>query len=89
MATAAENHNQPIDAEEEQAFMDAIQKWIDRSVKPVVMEHDHEDKWPEQLVGEMADELLITGQRVLPANLLNAGYTFQYPELEEALSTLV
>lgn len=41
------------------------------------------------LVGEMADELLITGQRVLPANLLNAGYTFQYPELEEALSTLV
>ena len=55
MATAIDNAQHMIDPEEEQAFMDAIQKWIMRSVKPVVMEHDHEDKWPEQLVGEMAD----------------------------------
>ncbi|MEP2101382.1 MAG: acyl-CoA dehydrogenase family protein [Parasphingorhabdus sp.] len=55
MATAIDNAQHMIDPEEEQAFMDAIQKWIHRSVKPVVMEHDHEDKWPEQLVGEMAD----------------------------------
>ncbi len=55
MATAIDNAQHMIDPEEEQAFMDAIQKWINRSVKPVVMEHDHEDKWPEQLVGEMAD----------------------------------
>lgn len=55
MATAIDNAQHMIDPEEEQAFMDAIQKWIQRSVKPVVMEHDHEDKWPEQLVGEMAD----------------------------------
>ncbi len=55
MATAIDNAQHMIDPEEEQAFMDAIQKWITRSVKPVVMEHDHEDKWPEQLVGEMAD----------------------------------
>ncbi len=55
MATAIDNAQHVIDPEEERAFMDAIQKWIDRSVKPVVMEHDHEDKWPEQLVGEMAD----------------------------------
>ncbi len=55
MATAIDNAQHMIDPEEEQAFMDAIQKWIDRSVKPVVMEHDHEDKWPEQLVGEMAE----------------------------------
>ncbi|WP_422345707.1 acyl-CoA dehydrogenase family protein [Parasphingorhabdus sp.] len=55
MATAIDNAQHMIDPEEEQAFMDAIQKWIARSVKPVVMEHDHEDKWPEQLVGEMAD----------------------------------
>ncbi len=55
MATAIDNAQHRIDPEEEQAFMDAIQKWITRSVKPVVMEHDHEDKWPEQLVGEMAD----------------------------------
>lgn len=55
MATAIDNAQHMIDPEEEQAFMDAIQKWINRSVKPVVMEHDHEDKWPEALVGEMAD----------------------------------
>jgi alkylation response protein AidB-like acyl-CoA dehydrogenase len=55
MATAIDNAQHRIEPEEEQAFMDAIQKWIARSVKPVVMEHDHEDKWPEQLVGEMAD----------------------------------
>ncbi len=55
MATAIDTAQHMIDPEEEQAFMDAIQKWIMRSVKPVVMEHDHEDKWPEQLVGEMAD----------------------------------
>ncbi|GAA0486047.1 acyl-CoA dehydrogenase family protein [Parasphingorhabdus litoris] len=55
MATAIDNAQHMIDPEEEQAFMDAIQKWINRSVKPVVMEHDHEDKWPEELVGEMAD----------------------------------
>ncbi|MEP3226208.1 MAG: acyl-CoA dehydrogenase family protein [Parasphingorhabdus sp.] len=55
MATAIDNAQHMIDPEEEQAFMDAIQKWVDRSVKPVVMEHDHEDKWPEKLVGEMAE----------------------------------
>lgn len=55
MATAIDTAQHMIDPEEERAFMDAIQKWIQRSVKPVVMEHDHEDKWPEQLVGEMAD----------------------------------
>ena len=41
------------------------------------------------LVGEMADELLVQGQRVVPLNLMNAGYKFQYPSLEEALATLV
>jgi uncharacterized protein (TIGR01777 family) len=35
--------------------------------------------------GEMADEMLLTSQRVIPKKLNNAGYEFQQPELEGAL----
>lgn len=38
---------------------------------------------------EMADELLLTSQRVEPAKLKTAGYAFQYPELEGALKHLL
>ncbi len=44
-----------IDPDEEQAFLDAIDRWVDRSVKPVILHHDHHDIWPEALVAEMAD----------------------------------
>lgn len=37
------------------------------------------------LMGEMADELLLSGQRVIPKRLLQAEYRFQYPEAESAL----
>ena len=33
------------------------------------------------LFGEMADELILNGQRVLPTRLQAAGYTFKYPDL--------
>ena len=36
-------------------------------------------------LGEMADELLLTSQRVLPARLQASGYRFQYSTLEAAL----
>jgi NAD dependent epimerase/dehydratase family enzyme len=35
--------------------------------------------------GEMADELLLSSGRVLPAKLQAAGYKFQFPDLEPAL----
>ena len=35
--------------------------------------------------GEMAEEALLTGQRALPARLLDAGFAFNYPELDTAL----
>ena len=35
--------------------------------------------------GEMAEEALLTGQRALPARLLDGGFEFDYPELELAL----
>jgi uncharacterized protein (TIGR01777 family) len=39
------------------------------------------------LGGEMAQELLLGGQRVLPTRLLDSGYTFAHPELADALKT--
>ena len=37
------------------------------------------------LFGEMGDCLLLSGQRVLPERLINAGYIFEYPTLTKAL----
>jgi uncharacterized protein (TIGR01777 family) len=41
------------------------------------------------LVGEMADELLISGQRVLPARLTAAGFAFTYPDIAAALDAVL
>ena len=41
------------------------------------------------LFGEMADELLLTGQRVHPRKVLESGFEFQYPELESALKQIL
>ena len=41
------------------------------------------------LVGEMAEELLITGQRVIPARLQAADFTFLYPTIDSALDAIV
>jgi uncharacterized protein (TIGR01777 family) len=41
------------------------------------------------LVGEMADEILLSGQRVIPAKLLRHGYVFRHNNLESALSDLI
>lgn len=40
------------------------------------------------LVGEMADELLLTGQRVEPVKLQQHGFTYNFPTLPDALPTL-
>ncbi len=41
------------------------------------------------LVGEMADELLLVGQQVLPEAALSRGYQFDYPELDGALENVL
>lgn len=33
----------------------------------------------------MADDLLLASQRVIPRKLLESGFTFEYPELEQAI----
>ncbi len=41
------------------------------------------------MVGEMADELLLRGQRVVPEKLLAAGFRFEFPALEGALGNIL
>ena len=41
------------------------------------------------IAGEMAEELLLTGQRVLPVRLLEDGFQFHYPDLKQALVDLM
>ncbi|MEP5568115.1 MAG: TIGR01777 family oxidoreductase [Halioglobus sp.] len=40
-------------------------------------------------LGEMAEELLINGQRVVPKRLEAAGFEFQYPSLDSALTDIM
>ena len=39
--------------------------------------------------GEMAQDLLLDGQKVLPRRLESAGYKFQHPDLDEALADVI
>lgn len=41
------------------------------------------------LFGEMAEELLLTGQRIIPKRLMDSGYVFEYPKLGDALADLL
>ncbi len=40
------------------------------------------------VLGEMADELLLGGQRVIPRRAMEAGFTFERPTLRESFSTM-
>ncbi len=41
------------------------------------------------LLGEMADELLLTSENVVPEKLLTSGYKFRYESLEDLLKTVI
>jgi len=41
------------------------------------------------VVGELADEVLITGQKVIPSKLEDSGFVFEYPQLSSALTELI
>jgi len=40
-------------------------------------------------LGEMADELLLSGQRVIPEALINSGFAFDYPTIDLALAEIL
>ena len=41
------------------------------------------------LMGQMGEELLLTGKKILPKKIQDAGYTFAYENLEEALADVI
>ena len=55
MATALHTPPAYMSADEEAALLDAIQKWVDKEVRPVVQKYDHDDVWPEEIVHQMVD----------------------------------
>ncbi len=55
MASALNAIRPPIDVDEEAALLDAIDRWIEREVRPVVMKYDHDDIWPAELVDQMVE----------------------------------
>ncbi|MBX9732092.1 MAG: acyl-CoA dehydrogenase family protein [Sphingomonas sp.] len=55
MATALDMIRPPIDIDEEAALLEAIDRWIEREVRPVVMKYDHDDIWPGELVDQMVE----------------------------------
>ncbi|MBG0790989.1 MAG: TIGR01777 family protein [Desulfovibrionaceae bacterium] len=58
-----------------------------------VLERPYKTPVPEFFLrlffGEMADEVLLSGQLALPKRLSKAGYQFRFPDLEEALRDLL
>jgi alkylation response protein AidB-like acyl-CoA dehydrogenase len=54
-----------IPAADEAALLDAIDRWIQRSVIPNVKDFDHADRWPSEIVEEMK-ELGLFGATVDP-----------------------
>ena len=45
----------PFDAADEAQLLDAIDRWVDAEVSPVVKEFDHADRWPAGLVEQMKE----------------------------------
>ena len=44
-----------FDASDEGQLLDAIDRWIDRDLKPIVKEYDHADRYPTQVVEQMKE----------------------------------
>lgn len=47
--------SETIDAVEQAQFLDAIGRWLEKEVEPVVMRHDHEDSYPHEIVEQMKE----------------------------------
>jgi alkylation response protein AidB-like acyl-CoA dehydrogenase len=44
-----------LDTDEEQQLLQAIERWVEREVKPRVLEYDHADRYPQVLVEHMKE----------------------------------
>ncbi|HYD43739.1 MAG TPA: acyl-CoA dehydrogenase family protein, partial [Phenylobacterium sp.] len=59
------NAHTKISEADERAFLDAIDKWIEKKVAPVAMQLEHADEWPADLVNDMV-ELGLFGALIEP-----------------------
>ena len=57
--------NTPSDTDDDHQILDTIERWVDRELKPIVREYDHEDRYPHQVVEQMK-ELGLFGATVAP-----------------------
>lgn len=55
MTNITEPTARTIDPDEEAALLEAIDRWVEREVQPVVMKHDHGDIYPADLVEQMKE----------------------------------
>lgn len=44
-----------VDPDFETQILETIDRWMIKDVRPVIMEHDHEDKWPAAIVEQMKE----------------------------------
>lgn len=50
---SAVSTRQIVDAGEQAQLLAAVDRWLEREVKPVVQDHDHADRWPSEIVAQM------------------------------------
>ena len=55
MSTQAQIQTAIEDEEFERDVLDAIDRWVEREVRPIAREYDQADKYPEELVEQMKE----------------------------------
>jgi alkylation response protein AidB-like acyl-CoA dehydrogenase len=51
----AASHTAHLDAADEAQLLDAIDRWIERDLRPIVKEYDHADRYPTHVVEQMKE----------------------------------
>jgi len=52
---AREGERREIDPAQERELLDAVERWVEREVAPRVLEYDHADRYPHELVEQMKE----------------------------------
>ncbi|SDX43138.1 Acyl-CoA dehydrogenase [Albimonas donghaensis] len=42
-------------SDDDRMILEAVEKWLERDVRPHVLKLEHADEWPEEMVGQMAE----------------------------------
>ena len=55
MSVAEQINYEGLTKDEEVQIFEAIDKWLERDVRPIVKEYDHADKYPHEIVEQMKE----------------------------------